>query len=191
MAPADPIACGVFLVGAFVLAGVAQTAWFRTPASASLAIPLDGGVTWRGRRIFGANKTLRGFVVMVPAAAAAFVALASIGGGEAAGIWPLSPGGYAALGAWAAIGFMVGELPNSFLKRQLDIAPGSAPAGRLRAAVHFAIDRLDSGIGMLSAVSIVVPAPLATWVVVLMVGPVIHWSFSVAMFHLGIKARAA
>jgi hypothetical protein len=191
MAPADPIACAVFLLVAFVFAGIAQTAWFHTPLSAALAIPLDGGLTWRGRRILGANKTLRGFVVMVPASAAAFVALATIAGGETAGLWRLSPGGYAALGAWAAMGFMAGELPNSFLKRRLDIAPGSAPPGRLRAAVHFAIDRLDSGVGMLAVISVVVPVPLATWVVVLLIGPIIHWSFSVAMFQLGIKARAA
>jgi CDP-2,3-bis-(O-geranylgeranyl)-sn-glycerol synthase len=191
MTPSDPVACGVFLLVAFVLAGIAQTAWLHMPRSASLAIPLDGGHTWRGRRIFGANKTLRGFVVMVPAAAVAFAAIAAISGGESAGLWPLAVSGYAALGAWAAIGFMAGELPNSFVKRQFDIAPGSAPLGRLRTAVHFAIDRLDSGVGMLAAISLVVPAPLATWLVVLIVGPAIHWSFSVAMFHLGIKTRAA
>ena len=28
------------------------------------------------------------------------------------------------MGAWCALGFMLGELPNSFVKRQLDIAPG-------------------------------------------------------------------
>jgi len=191
MSPTDPIACGLFLLLAFVLAGVVQTAWFRMGRSASLAIPLDGGLTWRGRRLFGANKTLRGFVVMVPATAAAFAMLAAMAGAGSTGLWPLSAAAYAALGAWAAIGFMAGELPNSFVKRQLDIAPGCAPLGRWRAAVHFAIDRVDSGIGMLAAIGVVVPVPLATWLVVLMVGPVIHWSFSVAMFHLGIKTRAA
>ena len=43
--------------------------------------------------------------------------------------------GYAALGAWAGLGFMLGELPNSFVKRQLDVAPGMAPRGRAGAAV--------------------------------------------------------
>jgi CDP-2,3-bis-(O-geranylgeranyl)-sn-glycerol synthase len=191
VSPTDPIACGVFLLIAFVLAGVAQTAWFHMGRSASLAIPLDGGLTWRGRRVFGANKTLRGLVVIVPASAAAFAMLAAMTGARSAGLWPLSASAYAALGAWAAIGFMAGELPNSFVKRQLDIAPGSAPLGRRRAVVHFAIDRLDSGVGMLVAIGIVVPVPLETWLVVLAVGPIIHWSFSVAMFHLGIKTRAA
>ena len=57
----DPIACGVFLLLAFTLAGLAQTAWFASPASRAFALPLDGGVRFRGRRLFGANKTIRGF----------------------------------------------------------------------------------------------------------------------------------
>ena len=39
--------------------------------------PLDGGLTFRGRRMFGENKTARGFVVMVPATALAFPLVAS------------------------------------------------------------------------------------------------------------------
>jgi hypothetical protein len=30
-----------------------------------------------------------------------------------------------------------------------------------------------------------------TWVYVLMLGPFIHWSFSVMLFRLGLKQRAA
>lgn len=191
MRPADPIACGVFLLVAFTAAGVVQTAWFRMRLSTSLAMPLDGGLTWRGRRIFGANKTLRGFVVMVPASAAAFAAVAWIADPVSSGLWPLSTAGYAALGAWAGFGFMAGELPNSFVKRQLDVPPGCGGRGAAAAAVHFAIDRIDSGIGMLAAMSIVVPTPLVTWLVVLIAGPAIHWSFSAVMFQLGIKARPA
>jgi hypothetical protein len=44
---------------------------------------------------------------------------------------------------------------------------------------------------MLAAVSLVVPTPWTTWAVVLLVGPAIHWSFSVVMFRLGIKPRPA
>ena len=62
-----PAACAAFLVAAFTLAGICQTAWLALPVSQRLAIPIDGGRTVRGRRLFGANKTLRGFVVMVPA----------------------------------------------------------------------------------------------------------------------------
>ena len=192
MTALNPVACGCFLLLAFVLAGTAQTAWFASPASRRFAQPLDAGLTLRGRRLFGENKTRRGFVVMVPASAAAFALLAALAGDPAAlGLWPLSISGYALAGAIAGVGFMAGELPNSFAKRQLDIAPGSAPCGPLASACQFAVDRLDSGIGMLLALNAFVAVPWRAVAVVLIAGPFIHWTFSVLMFHLGLKPRPA
>jgi hypothetical protein len=86
---------------------------------------------------------------------------------------------------------MAGELPNSFLKRQLDVAPGAAGRNRTTGLAHFTLDRVDSGIGMLAALSLVVEVPWLTWVYVLLIGPFIHWSFSLVMFRLGLKQRAA
>ena len=110
----NPLACALFLIASFVIAGVAQTAWFATEWSRKMAFPLDGGVTLRGRPLFGENKTLRGFVVMVPATAIAFVAVAlgvASGSPGDAGLWHLTPLGYAALGAWAGFGFMPLQSP--------------------------------------------------------------------------------
>jgi CDP-2,3-bis-(O-geranylgeranyl)-sn-glycerol synthase len=188
----DPVACGWFLLFAFVFAGAAQTAWFTSAASHRFAQPLDAGLTLRGRRLFGENKTLRGFVVMVPASSAGFALLAMLVGDPVAlGLWTLSVPGYALAGAVAGFGFMAGELPNSFVKRQLDIAPGGAPRGPLASASQFAVDRLDSGIGMLLALSLFVAVPWRTVAVVLIVGSFIHWTFSVVMFRLGLKPRPA
>jgi CDP-2,3-bis-(O-geranylgeranyl)-sn-glycerol synthase len=190
--PLDPVACGCFLLLAFVFAGLAQTAWFASPQSGRFNQPLDGHLRFRGRRLFGDNKTVRGFIVMVPACASAFAVLALLTGDPASlGLWPLSIPGYAVAGAFAGMGFMAGELPNSFLKRQLDIAPGEAPPGRFASACHFLVDRLDSGIGMLLALGLLIPVGWMTVATVLMVGPVIHWSFSVLMFRLGVKGRPA
>jgi len=189
----NPLACALFLIASFVIAGVAQTAWFATEWSRKMAFPLDGGVTLRGRRLFGENKTLRGFVVMVPATAIAFVAVAlgvASGSPGDAGLWHLTPLGYAALGAWAGFGFMAGELPNSLVKRQLGIEPGRAVRGPAF-AWQFVGDRLDSGVGMLTAVSLAVPTSWRVWALVLLLGPAIHWAFSGVMFKLGIKPRAA
>ena len=192
MTALDPVACGWFLLLAFVLAGTAQTAWFTSPISRRFGQPLDAGLTLRGRRLFGKNKTARGFVVMVPASAACFALVAALTGDPAAlGLWPLPIQGYALAGAFAGFGFMAGELPNSFVKRQLDVAPGDAPRAPLASACQFAVDRLDSGIGMLLALSLIVAVPWRTVAVVLIAGPFIHWTFSVAMFRLGLKPRPA
>ena len=192
MARVDPIACALFLIASFILAGIAQTAWFKTPVSRRFAIPLDGNLTLRGRRLLGPNKTLRGFVIMVPAASFSFALLAlAIGRPETAGLWPLAIWQYACLGAWAAFGFMAGELPNSFVKRQLDISPGdigTSPVGRF---LQLVIDRLDSPAGMLAALSFVVTIPVTIWTIALLVGPVLHGFFSFVMFRLKLKARPA
>lgn len=191
----DPLHCGLFLIMAFVLAGLLQSLWLRSRVSQALAIPLDGGRTFRGRPILGENKTLRGFVVMIPAAALAFVAVAIVvslsRGVPPATLWQLTPAGYAALGAWAGFGFMAGELPNSFVKRRFGILPGQAPASALTTAICFTIDRTDSIVGMLAAVTVAVPTPWMTWVWVLTLGPLIHWLFSWWLFQMGVKRRPA
>lgn len=190
----DPLACAIFLILAFVIAGTAQTAWFRSRFSQRFNLPLDLGMTYRGRRIFGENKTLRGFMVMLPAAAVAFFLLGLIvsqHSGLAARIWQMSPSAFALLGLWAGLGFMVGELPNSFLKRQLDIPPGGAPRQLHAKVVFFALDRFDSIVGMLLAVGIAVPIRWQTWLYLAVIGPVIHWFFSVILYWCGVKERPA
>jgi hypothetical protein len=190
----DPVACALFLLAAFVIAGCAQVAWLAGPWSRRFAVPLDGGRTFRGRRIFGANKTVRGLVVMVPSTALAFTLIAWLAGGDdprAIGLWAFSPLEYALLGGWAGLGFMLGELPNSFVKRQLDIAPGAIATGRTAPVWQFAADRADSGIGMLTALSLAAPTPWQTWALVVFAGWVVHWSFSLLMFRLRLKPRPA
>lgn len=195
MTTPDPLHAALFLIVAFVLAGLAHSAWLRTRVSQRFAWPLDGGRTFRGRPLLGPNKTPRGFMVMVPAAAASFAALSALldapATGVTANLWSLSTLEYALLGAWCGFGFMLAELPNSFVKRQLGIGAGQAPRDRSRAAAHFILDRVDSLLGLLAAVSIAVPTPLATWGWMLLLGPAVHWSFSVLLHGLGVKSRPA
>jgi CDP-2,3-bis-(O-geranylgeranyl)-sn-glycerol synthase len=188
----DPVVCAVFLLVGFSLAGGCQAIWLASNASRRFEIPLDGSRLWRGRQIFGEHKTVRGFVVMVPATAGSFVLLAAAATMlQREGLWPLSIPAYGALGAWAGLGFMLGELPNSFVKRQLGIAPGAAAAGWFRGALFYAIDRCDSVVGAMLALAVVIDVPLATWLVVAAMGPVIHGGFSALVFQLGGKARIA
>lgn len=183
------------LLLAFSTAGLAHVLWLRSPRSAPFALPLDGGWRWHGRRLFGPNKTLRGFLVLVPAVAAVFAALGAareaLPGWLAAGLWPLRTDELFLLGAWAAFWFMAGELPNSFLKRQWDIAPGEVPAFGLRRLLCLALDRVDSILAMLLAVALVVPLPAPTALVVLTVGAGVHFFFSCLLYLAQVKRRLA
>lgn len=194
IADLDPLSCALFLIAGFTLAGVCHSTWLAMPGSHRFAIPLDGGRTLGGRRLLGDNKTIRGFMVMVPATGLAFALLASLLSVLPAGLrglWPLSPAGYALLGSWAAVGFMAGELPNSFVKRQLGIAPGAAARGRFAGPLFFVVDRVDSILGLVLALIVAVPVPWRTWLFVALIGPALHGLFSVALFRLGVKARPA
>src|SRR5206468_12000874 len=72
-AATEPLACAVFIVAAFILSGVAHVLWLRSAASMRFSVPIDCGLSFRGKRIFGDHKMLRGFVFIVPSPSAAFL----------------------------------------------------------------------------------------------------------------------
>ncbi len=98
----------------------------------ALKKPLDGGRTFRGRRVLGDNKTWRGALMMSGGVIVMTLLLS---------LWPtywdalpgdLTEHGPLAVGTLIGLAVVVGELPNSFFKRQLGIAPGTqrrSPAG--------------------------------------------------------------
>ena len=194
LAAPDPAGAAIFLVLAMSCAGIAQVLWLRSSLAAHFSQPVDLGIRLRGRRLFGENKQLRGFMVLPVAAALSFALLGSVRealpGWLALGMWALEPRQYAGLGFVAGLAFMLAELPNSFLKRQMGIDAGGQPRGRWLRAIFFAADRLDSLLGMLIAVSLLVPLPAATWMWMLLVGPAVHALFSSLLYASGVKARA-
>jgi hypothetical protein len=110
----------------------------------SLRRPIDCGMTLRGRRLFGDSKTWRGVVVAM-AGCTAGAAVQKYAIGEAARPWMLVD--YARInvvlfGIAMGAGAMLGELPNSFVKRQAGIAPGKTARGPL-AALFYVWDQVD------------------------------------------------
>mgnify|MGYP001034750745 CR=1 FL=1 len=182
--------CILFLVLSLSTAGVCQVVWLRTGLSKKFTQRLDFGLRFRGRPLFGENKTLRGFMVMVPASGLSFLAWSKALSGLD-GLWSLSPLSFVAFGCLAGFGFMAGELPNSFLKRQLDIAPGEAPTQAWLRRFCLLLDRTDSLLGSLLVMSFYVPVSWTVWLGCLVVGPGIHGIFSFALYRVGVKRRAA
>jgi CDP-2,3-bis-(O-geranylgeranyl)-sn-glycerol synthase len=87
--------------------------------------PLDFGKTIGGKRVFGDNKTWRGAIVMLVGVVAAAALLS---------LWPwywhhlpqeIQDAGPWLYGFLLGLGVVAGELPNSFLKRRMGIAPGT------------------------------------------------------------------
>jgi hypothetical protein len=85
-------------------------------------------------------------------------------------------------------GYIVGELPNSFAKRQLGIGPGAAGQGTA-GRVFWVIDQLDSLFGMLLFIAPVwhpSPSLLAAVILLMLVAhPIGAW----VMVLFGLKDR--
>ena len=84
--------------------------------------PIDGGRTWRGRRLLGDNKTWRGALVMSSGPLLATMVLHRAAWYRRRLPVDADP---LLLGAILGVSTVAGELPNSFLKRRLGIAPGA------------------------------------------------------------------
>ncbi len=193
MVAPDSLPCAVFLLLAIGLAGVAHVAWLRSAWSQPFACAIDGGIHLRQRRLFGENKTLRGLMMMPPASAATF-ALFSVGRDSlpawlANGIWNLPTAQMAWIGFLSGLAFMLAELPNSLFKRQLGVNPGEAPASPPLRLLCLVIDRCDSTIGVLIALSLTVPLHPMTWFWTLLLGSGLHWLFSIWLYRLKLKRR--
>ncbi|MES2320057.1 MAG: CDP-archaeol synthase [Pseudomonadota bacterium] len=187
------LACAVFVTLALAVGGVAHVAWLRSPWSRRFNLPLDGGATWRGHRLFGANKTWRGLMVMPFGAALAFGVAGLLRdvlpAWLAAGIWDRPASHLALAGFLCGLAFMLAELPNSMLKRQLGIVPGQEARNPLLRAVCLLIDRTDSTFGALIALSLMLPLPAMAWVWGPLIGITLHWLFSYSMYLLKLKPR--
>src|SRR5215218_10201995 len=93
--------------------------------------PLDGGATVRGRRLLGDNKTIRGAIVMAGGTLAATLALHRVGWYRDRLAPELRSAGPLRHGSLLGAAVVVGELPNSVLKRRLEIEPGARTHSRL------------------------------------------------------------
>jgi uncharacterized membrane protein YedE/YeeE len=179
------------LSGLLVFVPVLGAALLHAPVLAGdlfkpLKRPLDGGATIGGRRILGDNKTWRGALFMIAGPALAAVALAR---------WPVYrdalPDAVADAppllwGALVGIGIVVGELPNSFFKRRLDITPGTqrrTPAGL--ALIVFDQADLVPGVWLcLAPVYVLEPATVA---VALVAVTVVHLLINVIGYAIGAR----
>jgi hypothetical protein len=149
--------------------------------------PLDGGATIGGRRVLGDNKTWRGAIFMISGPALAAVLLTR---------WPAYrdalPGAVADAppllwGALVGLGVVVGELPNSFLKRRLNIAPGTQrrSAGGLAMIV---LDQADLVPGVWLCLAPVYVLPIATAAVAFVAVTIVHLLINVIGYAIGARS---
>ena len=156
-----------------------------------LRIRLDRGATFRGRELFGANKTLRGPVAIGLGAALVMGLQATLlhGWASRAGLELFD---YATVNGWLlgfALGFgaMCAELPNSFVKRQLGIGAGAAGTGWRKWLFYF-VDQVDLLLGAWLVLALVAPVKLEWVALSLALVVVVHQLLTTVTYKLGMRA---
>lgn len=182
----------IYLVLPLILGGLLQCLVLRFGLFTGLAMPLDLGAKFCGKRVFGDNKTVRGLLVMVFGAVIGMniqtllyssswfrrISLFDYGQVE-----PFSAG--AALG----FGFILAELPNSFFKRQCGIAPGANGTGALFWFFSL-LDQIDSIVGCLIAAALTFWVPDCNAVLwILAVGVILHMAVNGVFVLVHVKER--
>jgi CDP-diglyceride synthetase len=153
-------------------------------------MPIDGGLTFRGKRLFGDNKTWRGAVVTIGTTMLAAWGVEQLH--ECC--WPLptlvpfAEDHPLLWGLLLGTGYILGELPNSFAKRQLGISPGAAGQGTA-GRVFWVIDQLDSLAGMLLFVAPVWQPSLGLLALIVAIMLVAHPVGAWIMVLFGLKDR--
>lgn len=151
--------------------------------------PLDLGRCFRGRRIFGDHKSWRGFILNV-----FFCVLGTIiqtwltHRGFIPAWFPLldyGKFGYLA-GVLLGTGMTFGEMPNSFLKRQLAIPPGNKKKGPL-GIIFFLFDQVDLTIGIWVFLFLLVRPSLTLVLWSFLLTFVLHIMISVVGYSLGMR----
>lgn len=107
--------------------------------------PMDFGASWRGRRIFGDNKNWRGAAFYI-FGGTLLTGLLHLAQPSQSWISPLYQHEPLSLGLATTSAYVAGELVNSFVKRQANVAPGGATSSRFGSVVQRFFDNVDGAL---------------------------------------------
>lgn len=175
-----------------LLAAVATAIWAMLPAYVpnNVAVvvgggrPVDGGRTWRGRRLLGGGKTWRGTAGGVAAGSLLALGLNAIGPEVGSTLGVALPTFPPAAALALPAGAMAGDMAASFLKRR---------TGRERGAPLPVVDQLDFAVGALALALAVAPGwflatfTLPVLVAVAVLTPLLHVATNGIAYALGLK----
>ncbi len=175
-----------------IAGGILNMLFVKTPIYRRLKSPIDGGKYMRdSRRILGGNKTWIGFFGMI-----VFCALAQAAWGAVCLLFPdlcyiyfrfkNTPLFNLAAGACMGLAYMLFELPNSFVKRRLDIPDGKTVTG-VKGRVFFVIDQADSLFGVAAVYALLYPMPVWQYFLYILLGAVTHISVNSILHALKIR----
>lgn len=181
-----------WLITPVLVAGIGQVAILKAGLLPRLAVPLDLGVQWRGKPVLGPRKTWRGVLAMTTLSALT-VRVQATAALRIPRLRAICPFDYREINPWLlggtlGLGYCIAELPNSFVKRRLGIAPAHT-SPRL-AWLQYVIDQSDSVAGCLAALRFFYKPTRTETALAFAMGLALHVAVDQLMHTLGVKSRA-
>ena len=168
----------VYLILPGIAANITPVLMRKVPV---LETPIDQGRMYKGKPLFGKNKTYRGFVFGVLAS----IVIVEVQGflfatalGKELSIINYSAFSPALLGFLMGFGTLFGDLVKSFFKRRKNIAPGKR---------FFPWDQLDSLVGGFVFLAPLFIAPAKVIVFLIFFVPALHVGINHLGFYVGLK----
>ena len=168
--------------------------WCKLPILKAIAKPIDFGKNFvDGKRLFGDNKTWKGMLGYI-----LFNMLFSV-------LWGFACQGGALhdlnffyqnhentipfnllIGVLLGLGYSLFELPNSFLKRRLDITPGKSVSGFWKVFFIF-LDQADSVFGVALVVWMFYPLGIGLYLLYVLVGAATHLFMNMMLYFMHLR----
>ena len=181
-------------LGPVILAGIFNMIFCKLKILKSMQVPMDGGRVLRdGNRIFGDNKTWKGFLGYL------------IFGTVFTVIWGFAIRNTALnsldffyinnentltfnmiVGVLLGLAYALFELPNSFVKRRLGITPGK-PATGIKKAIFVFVDQADSIFGCALVVWFFYDLGILKYIGFVVVGAVTHIIFNMLLYFAHLR----
>ncbi len=177
-----------------ILAGILTMIWCKAPILKKLNIPMDHGKCWRdGKRIFGTHKTWKGFVGYLILNTATTVVWGEICRRTALTSYNYFYHTYEntipfnlLIGILLGLGYALFELPNSFLKRRLDIEPGKSTQGMQKCLFVF-LDQADSVFGCCLVVCLFYHMSLLFYLQYVLLGAFTHIICNLLLYFMHLR----
>jgi CDP-diglyceride synthetase len=181
-------------LGPVILAGIFNMIFCKLKILKTMQVPMDGGRVLRdGNRIFGDNKTWKGFLGYL------------IFGTVFTVIWGFAIRNTALnsldffyinnentltfnmiVGVLLGLAYALFELPNSFVKRRLGITPGK-PATGIKKAIFVFVDQADSIFGCALVVWFFYNLGILKYIGFVVVGAVTHIIFNMLLYFAHLR----
>ena len=176
-----------------ILAGIVNSIFCKLNVFNSLKKPLDFNKKIKGKRIFGDNKTWKGLIGYIFFNIIFMVLVGIIYKAcniEKLNFFYINHNNTLLfnilVGALLGLFYALFELPNSFMKRRLDIKPGKTIKGPKKYFFIF-LDQADSVFGVALVVWMFYPIGLKVYLLYILVGAVTHLLINMLLYALHLR----